>query len=49
LLVAFIYIGGQQIGQGLGDQGIISPFLSMWLMNFIFSVIGLMLLIKKNR
>lgn len=49
LLVAFIYIGGQQIGQGLGDQGIISPFLSMWIMNLIFSVIGMLLLIRKNR
>ena len=49
LLVAFIYIGGQQIGQGLGDQGIVSPFLSMWVMNLIFSVIGVFLLIQKNR
>ena len=48
LLVAFIYIGGQQIGQGLGDQGIISPFLSMWILNIIFSVIAVVLLIRKN-
>ncbi len=48
LLVAFIYIGGLQIGQGLGNQGIISPFLSMWIMNLIFCVIGPVLLIRKN-
>lgn len=49
LLVAFIYIGGQQIGQGLGNQGLISPFLATWSMNIIFCVIGPILLVRKNR
>jgi lipopolysaccharide export system permease protein len=49
LLVSFFYIGGQQIGQGLGNQGLMSPFLSTWLMNLIFCVIGPILLIRKNR
>jgi len=49
LFVAFIYIGGQQIGQGIGNQGLLSPFLSMWLMNIIFGIIGPVLLVLKNR
>jgi lipopolysaccharide export system permease protein len=48
LLVAFIYIGGQQIGQGIGNQGLLSPFLSMWSMNIIFSILGVFLLIRRN-
>ncbi len=49
LLVAFVYMGGLQIGQGLGNQGIVSPFLSMWIINIVFAVVGLILLIRRNR
>lgn len=49
LLVAFFYLGGLQIGQALGNSGVLSPFLSMWLMNMIFAVVGPVLLIRQNR
>ena len=49
LLVAFLYLGGMQIGHQLGYSGVLSPFLSMWLMNILFAVIGPLLLIRRNR
>ena len=49
LLVAFFYLGGMQIGHSLGDSGVISPFLSMWIMNIVFAVLGPIFLIWKNR
>ncbi len=48
-LVAFAYIGGMQIGQHLGESGLVSPFLSVWIANVIFAVIGPILLVWKNR
>jgi lipopolysaccharide export system permease protein len=49
VLVAFIYLGGLEIARGLGNQGILSPFLSMWLINMIFCVLGPVLLLRKDR
>ena len=49
LLVAFIYVGGMQIGQGLGNSGVIPPFWSMWVVNVIFALVGPMLLVWKNK
>jgi lipopolysaccharide export system permease protein len=49
LLAAFFYLGGMEIGQGLGKQGFLSPFLATWLMNLLYAVIGPVLLIWKNR
>lgn len=49
LLVAFTYIGGMQIGQHLGESGLVSPFLSVWIVNIIFAVVGPILLVWKNR
>lgn len=47
-LVAFAYIGGMQIGQHLGESGVVSPFLSVWIANVIFAVVGPILLVLKN-
>lgn len=49
VLVAFTYIGGMQIGQHLGESGLVSPFLSVWVANVIFAVVGPILLVWKNR
>ncbi len=49
LLVAFLYIGGMQVGRTLGDSGWLSPFWSMWLMNLVFGLLGPFLLIRNNR
>lgn len=35
-------------GEKLADRGFISPFLSMWLGNFILGVIGILLILKVN-
>jgi lipopolysaccharide export system permease protein len=48
-LVAFAYIGGMQIGQHLGEAGLVSPFLSVWIANLAFAIVGPILLIWKNR
>lgn len=48
-LVAFAYIGGMQIGQHLGESGMVPPFLSVWIANVIFAVLGPILLVWKNR
>lgn len=49
VLVAFAYIGGMQIGQHLGESGMVSPFFSVWIANVLFAVIGPILLVWKNR
>ncbi|HJT24277.1 MAG TPA: LptF/LptG family permease, partial [bacterium] len=49
VLVAFVYIGGMQIGQHLGESGVVSPFLSVWIANVIFAIVGPVLLVWKNR
>lgn len=49
LMVAFFYIGGMEVGHQLGDSGVLSPFVSMWIMNILFGIIGPWLLIRKNR
>jgi lipopolysaccharide export system permease protein len=46
--VAFFYIGGMQLGQKLGENGVLSPFVSVWMMNILFMVIGPLLLFRKN-
>jgi lipopolysaccharide export system permease protein len=35
-------------GEKLADRGFISPFLSMWLGNFILGIIGILLILKVN-
>lgn len=49
MAVAFVYLGGMEIGHSLGDSGVLPPFLSMWILNILFAIGGAVLLIKKNR
>ncbi len=49
IMMAFFYLGGMQIGQNLGYEGVLSPFLSMWSMNILFAIGGPILIIRKNR
>jgi lipopolysaccharide export system permease protein len=48
-LVAFLYIGGTQISQHLGETGAIPPFLGAWSANILFAGLGGFLLARKNR
>jgi lipopolysaccharide export system permease protein len=49
LLIAFAYIGGMQIGQHLGESGLVPPFISVWIGNVVFAIVGPILLVWKNR
>ncbi len=49
MAVGFVYLGGMQIGQHLGEAGVISPFLSVWIGNIIFALLVPLMLIWKNR
>jgi lipopolysaccharide export system permease protein len=40
LIFAFVYWGVQAVGQSLGENRIISPFMAAWLSNFIFAFFG---------
>lgn len=45
-IVVFFYYIMLTIGEGLGDEGKISPFIAMWLPNFILTFIGIYLVVK---
>jgi len=47
--ICFIYLSSIRIGQSLGYNEIVSPFISAWLANIIFAIIGLFLIIKSER
>ncbi len=49
MAVGFVYLGGMQIGQHLGEAGVISPFLSVWVVNVIFALLVPIMLAWKNR
>lgn len=44
LVASFVYWGVQAITQSLGENSILSPFMSAWLPNFIFIIVGIFLL-----
>jgi lipopolysaccharide export system permease protein len=44
-IVFLIYYGSLSLGEELADKGMMSPFLSMWISNIIFGVIGIYLVI----
>jgi lipopolysaccharide export system permease protein len=49
IFVIFIYWGMQAITRSLGDNFILSPFMAAWTPNFIFTTIGIYLIIKMNK
>ena len=49
IVIIFIYYAMMTIGSALGQNAIIPPFLGAWLQNFIFLLVGIVLLIKKAR
>jgi len=49
LIFAFVYWGFQAIGQSLGENRVISPWLAAWLGNIVFGAIGLGLVSKIKR
>jgi len=46
LTISFFYFGMLQVGQVLGRQGILVPWLAAWISNFIFAGVGVVLLIR---
>ncbi|MBN2565064.1 MAG: LPS export ABC transporter permease LptG [Candidatus Eisenbacteria bacterium] len=46
LAISFIYYGLLQVGQVLGRQGILVPWLAAWLANIVFAGIGSVMLVK---
>jgi lipopolysaccharide export system permease protein len=48
-VVFLIYYGSLSLGEELADKGMMSPFLSMWISNILFGVIGIYLVILSVR
>jgi lipopolysaccharide export system permease protein len=46
LTISFFYFGVLQVGQVLGRQGILSPWLAAWISNIIFAGVGVALLVR---
>jgi lipopolysaccharide export system permease protein len=49
LIVSFMYYGVLRVGQTLGHNGVLPPFLAAQLGNIIFLMIGLLLVTRANR
>ena len=49
LVVFALYYVGLIAGQSLAEHGTLSPFLSMWLANIVFGLLGLVLFIRMGR
>lgn len=49
LIVSFLYYGILRIGQTLGHNGVLPPFLAAQMGNIIFLAVGTWLLVKANR
>ncbi len=49
IIVIFIYYTLMTIGSALGERGTISPFLGAWLQNFIFIIIGSLMLYRVGK
>ena len=48
IIVIFMYYLLIKFGQSLGYNGVINPFLSVWMVNFIFLFIGTYLFTKSR-
>ncbi|MDR3275232.1 MAG: LptF/LptG family permease [Endomicrobium sp.] len=49
MFAAFIYWGTQAITKSLGDNFTLSPFMASWIPNFIFTAIGVYLIVKTSK
>lgn len=49
IAVIFVYFSLMTIGSALGEQGTLPPFLGAWLQNFIFLIIGSIMLYKVGK
>ena len=49
LLISFLYYGVLRVGQTLGYNGVVPPFLAAQLGNLVFLVTGVALLSKANQ
>lgn len=49
IIVIFIYYTLMTIGSALGERGTISPFLGAWLQNFVFIIIGSIMLYRVGK
>ncbi|MGQ9602829.1 MAG: LPS export ABC transporter permease LptG [bacterium] len=47
--IAFVYYGLIRIGQALGDRGFLPPSAAAWLGNWIFAILGLILVIRSEK
>ncbi len=48
-IIFLIYYGTLTLGEEIADKGTISPFLAMWISNFLFGAIGIYLIIISVR
>ncbi|MBD3368190.1 MAG: LPS export ABC transporter permease LptG [Candidatus Eisenbacteria bacterium] len=46
LAISFVYYGVIQIGQVLGEETILPPWLAAWMANIIFGILGVYLLVR---
>ena len=49
LIVFGLYYVGLIAGEALANRGTLSPFVAMWLANIVFSLVGLVLLLRMGR
>ncbi|WP_408955165.1 LptF/LptG family permease [Natroniella sp. ANB-PHB2] len=48
IIIIFIYFAVISIFRSLGGNGVVDPFLAVWIPNFLVSGVGVYLLVKKN-
>ncbi len=49
VIIIFIYYGLMTLGDAMGSQGAIPPWLGAWLQNIVFAGVGSVLLYKTGR
>ena len=49
LSITFIYYGFIRVGQTLGDHAILPPFVAAWLGNIVFTVCGIVLILRTEK
>jgi lipopolysaccharide export system permease protein len=49
IIVIFIYYGLMTLGDALGGQGTVSPWLGAWMQNILFTIVGGFMLYKVGK